>query len=308
RGGLSRSGVKDGFAAPDAMVAGTVIVYASAPGKVAADGTGRNGLFTEGLRVALAQKKANLNLDEVLTTASRWVEQKSAGRQTPYVNGPQTLKADFYLAGSAAAEARQAELERQRVEAAKIAKPDPRIAELEARAREAERQAQIEKARRLEAERQAQAAKVKTASEVVKVGIKYQVGDWYLFRDPDDGDVYLWYYGINNAITTAIEIVRDSGGWYKIIRNNKILVVYSSGRTRNRRAFYKKPWKKNRLAKSLASFGSFSISGTEGITYFKFSQTTITITLPNKGKIVLNTDSPLIQFTSSLGRRKQFEF
>ncbi len=163
RGGLSRSGVKDGFAAPDAMVAGTVIVYASAPGKAAADGTGRNGLFTEGLRVALAQKKANLSLDEVLTTASRWVEQKSAGRQTPYVNGPQTLKADFYLAGSAAAEAQQVELERQRVEAAKIAKPDPRIAELEARLARERQQREQEAARRRAAEekvRQAQAAKL----------------------------------------------------------------------------------------------------------------------------------------------------
>jgi hypothetical protein len=70
-----------------------VIVYATDPGNVAADGDGRNGLFTAGLLTAFKGKE--LSLDDVLTVASAEVERASGQTQTPYVNGPKTLQKNF---------------------------------------------------------------------------------------------------------------------------------------------------------------------------------------------------------------------
>ncbi|CAK0765917.1 formylglycine-generating enzyme [Gammaproteobacteria bacterium] len=87
-----------GLAAPTGSPKDTVIVYATAPGDVAADGAKRNGLFTEGLLSAF--KGPDLSLDGVLTTASIEVErisERSGKKQTPYVNGPRTLQKSFWF-------------------------------------------------------------------------------------------------------------------------------------------------------------------------------------------------------------------
>jgi hypothetical protein len=91
--GKFRSGQTRGLASPGAMPRGTVIAYATEPGNVAADGEGRNGLFTAGLLTAF--KGRDLTLDGVLTVASAAVEQASGQKQTPYVNGPKTLQKSF---------------------------------------------------------------------------------------------------------------------------------------------------------------------------------------------------------------------
>jgi hypothetical protein len=91
--GLFRSAQARGLASPGPVPRGTVIVYATEPGSVAADGRGRNGLFTAGLLKALAGK--DLSLDTVLTVTSAEVEQASDHLQTPYVNGPKTLQKNF---------------------------------------------------------------------------------------------------------------------------------------------------------------------------------------------------------------------
>ena len=81
--------------APVSVPKGTVIVYATDPGNVAADGEGRNGLFTAGLLTAFKGKE--LSLDDVLTVASAEVERASGNTQTPYVNGPKTLQKNFHF-------------------------------------------------------------------------------------------------------------------------------------------------------------------------------------------------------------------
>ncbi|MBF0162222.1 MAG: caspase family protein, partial [Magnetococcales bacterium] len=91
--GKFRGGKLRGLAPPASVPKGTVIVYATDPGNVASDGTGRNGLFTAGLLAGFGEK--DLSLDGVLTTASKYVEEKSANEQTPYVNGPQTVMKQF---------------------------------------------------------------------------------------------------------------------------------------------------------------------------------------------------------------------
>jgi len=91
--GKFRSGASRGLAPPSAMPKGTVIVYATDPGNVAADGTGRNGLFTAGLLSAF--KGSDLTLGGVLTRASEEVEKASNQQQTPYINGPATVQKRF---------------------------------------------------------------------------------------------------------------------------------------------------------------------------------------------------------------------
>jgi hypothetical protein len=91
--GKFRSGQSRGLASPGTTPKGTVIVYATDPGNVAADGDGRNGLLTAGLLTAFQGK--DLSLDGVLTVASAEVEKASRQTQTPYVNGPKTLQKNF---------------------------------------------------------------------------------------------------------------------------------------------------------------------------------------------------------------------
>ena len=91
--GSFRSGSTRGLANPGSAPKGTVIVYATDPGNVAADGNGRNGLFTAGLLTAF--KGNDLSLDGVLTVASAEVEKASNQKQTPYINGPKTLQKNF---------------------------------------------------------------------------------------------------------------------------------------------------------------------------------------------------------------------
>ncbi|MEI7841904.1 MAG: caspase family protein [Gallionellaceae bacterium] len=96
--GKFRSGSTRGLAAPTSQPKGTVIVYATDPGNVAADGNGRNGLFTAGLLTAF--KGGDLSLHGVLVRASREVEKGSEKKQTPYINGPATLQEEFLFAAS----------------------------------------------------------------------------------------------------------------------------------------------------------------------------------------------------------------
>ena len=91
--GKFRSGGGRGLAPPASMPKGTVIVYATDPGNVAADGNGRNGLFTAGLLTAF--KGSDLTLGDVLTRASEEVERHSNQQQTPYINGPATVLKRF---------------------------------------------------------------------------------------------------------------------------------------------------------------------------------------------------------------------
>jgi len=93
--GKFRSGATRGLAAPTSHPKGTVIIYATDPGNVAADGEGRNGLFTAGLLSAF--KGQDLSLHGVLVRASKEVERSSGQMQTPYVNGPMTLQESFHF-------------------------------------------------------------------------------------------------------------------------------------------------------------------------------------------------------------------
>lgn len=76
---------------------GTLVLYATEPGKVASDGTGRNGLFTEALLRQI--KQPNLEYDQLVKAVSADVWQKSNKQQLPWKEG-NSLQ-DFYFVAKA---------------------------------------------------------------------------------------------------------------------------------------------------------------------------------------------------------------
>lgn len=76
---------------------GTMIAYATAPGKVASDGEGQNGLYTEELLKAIDQP--GLPIEEVFKHVRSAVMQRSSGAQTPWEAS--SLTGDFYFKAGA---------------------------------------------------------------------------------------------------------------------------------------------------------------------------------------------------------------
>lgn len=72
---------------------GTLVLYATEPGKVASDGAGRNGLFTEALLKQI--KRPNVEYDQMVRALSADVWQKSNRKQLPWKEG-NSLQ-DFYF-------------------------------------------------------------------------------------------------------------------------------------------------------------------------------------------------------------------
>ena len=81
-----------GLARADAPV-GSLVVYATAPGKVAADGDGRNGIFTAHLLRNL--KQSGLSLTQIIRQTRAAVVKQTNGSQVPWESS--SLLKDFYL-------------------------------------------------------------------------------------------------------------------------------------------------------------------------------------------------------------------
>ena len=79
-----------GLAVVDAAQ-GTLIAYATAPGSVASDGLGENGLYTQELLKALDQP--GLKVEEVFKSVRRQVSEASGGEQIPWESS--SLVGDF---------------------------------------------------------------------------------------------------------------------------------------------------------------------------------------------------------------------
>jgi uncharacterized caspase-like protein len=74
-------------------VTGIFVAYATAPGKIAQDGEGRNGLFTEYLKKYI--NKEGLKIEEVFKEVGREVQKKSNRGQTPWTSS--SVYGDFYF-------------------------------------------------------------------------------------------------------------------------------------------------------------------------------------------------------------------
>jgi hypothetical protein len=73
--------------------AGTIIAYATEPGSVAADGKGKNGLYTEELLKAI--RIPGLKIEDVFKQVRIAVRNRSQGKQTPWESS--SLEGDFYF-------------------------------------------------------------------------------------------------------------------------------------------------------------------------------------------------------------------
>lgn len=73
---------------------GTLISYATKPGSVAADGNGRNGLYTSKL---LAQMSSNQPIEQAIKRIVSEVKRDSHGKQEPWMEG--SIEGDFCFAG-----------------------------------------------------------------------------------------------------------------------------------------------------------------------------------------------------------------
>ena len=72
---------------------GTIIAYATSPGKVAADGDGRNSPYTKNLVKAMQQP--NKPIEQVFKEVRRAVQEETKNQQTPWENT--SLSGDFYF-------------------------------------------------------------------------------------------------------------------------------------------------------------------------------------------------------------------
>ncbi len=75
---------------------GSLILYATSPGDVASDGSGRNGLFTQHLLEAI--DTPNLTVEKVFKVTANKVYEETAKKQLPWQQG--VMLGDFYFSGS----------------------------------------------------------------------------------------------------------------------------------------------------------------------------------------------------------------
>jgi uncharacterized caspase-like protein len=88
----NRAAAGKGLAYMDAP-SGSMIAYATSPGRTAADGSGKNGLYTSILLKYIQQK--GLQIEEVFKNVRRDVESQSGGSQVPWEMT--SLKGQFYF-------------------------------------------------------------------------------------------------------------------------------------------------------------------------------------------------------------------
>lgn len=122
-----------GLSQMDAPI-GTLLAYATAPGNVASDGTGRNGLYTENLLREMVTPEARI--EDVFKRVRLAVRRSSQGQQIPWEST--SLEEDFYFIPPAEMRKRsQDELDRRFAEelalwekAEKAGEPGPLVAYL----------------------------------------------------------------------------------------------------------------------------------------------------------------------------------
>ncbi len=78
---------------PQGAKQGSIVAFATAPGDVASDGDGRNGLYTSKLMKYI--DTPGLKLEEVFKMSRIDVLGESVGRQTPWENN--SLTGEFYF-------------------------------------------------------------------------------------------------------------------------------------------------------------------------------------------------------------------
>ncbi len=86
--------------APVTATSGSLVAFATAPGELAADGTGRNGMYTKHLLASL--READTEILKVFQRARAGVVRETAGRQTPWENTSLLGEFHFRVRGAVA--------------------------------------------------------------------------------------------------------------------------------------------------------------------------------------------------------------
>lgn len=222
-GGDLRSG--KGLSQMDAPI-GTLLAYATAPGNVASDGSGSNGLYTENLLREVRTPEAKI--EDVFKRVRLAVRRASQGQQIPWEST--SLEEDFYfLPPASVKKLSEEELARQFTEeaatwekarqASQVAMvedylkryPSGRFSELAA----------VRLDRMLAKQGEKKVSLVNTAANPFTKGtgvidLDYRVGDRYVFRSID----LLTRVENRKLINTVSEVAED-----KVIYNNGALVT-----------------------------------------------------------------------------------
>lgn len=222
-GGDLRSG--KGLSQMDAPI-GTLLAYATAPGNVASDGSGANGLYTENLLREIRMPEAKI--EDVFKRVRLAVRRASQGQQIPWEST--SLEDDFYFLPPAdIKKLSQEELDRQFAEEAAIWEkaqqaadvrpveayirryPSGRFSEL----------AQVRLDRMLAKQGEKKVSLVNTAANPFTKGtgvidLTYRVGDRYVFRTLD----LLTNVEGRRLANTVSEVTED-----QVIYNNGALVT-----------------------------------------------------------------------------------
>lgn len=85
--------IEEGLAPVYVAPTGSIISFATAPGKTASDGEGKNGLYTQELIKAM--REPNKNLEEVFKAVRINVARISNSKQIPWTNS--SLMGEFYF-------------------------------------------------------------------------------------------------------------------------------------------------------------------------------------------------------------------
>jgi uncharacterized caspase-like protein len=88
----SRGMAQKGWAATRGPI-GTLVAYATAPGEVAGDGSGDNGLYTKHL--IRLMRKPGLRIEDIFKQVRIAVESESSGKQVPWENS--SLTGEFFF-------------------------------------------------------------------------------------------------------------------------------------------------------------------------------------------------------------------
>jgi hypothetical protein len=121
-------------------------------------------------------------------------------------------------------------------------------------------------------------------------GQRFQFGGWTIER-MSSGDTYLWF---GSGPSAAIELIKDSNGWWRLATPGNEWVMWSTG-SREAQHFYEHPWQSAGTSIQAPDGGSFTLEGSFGsqtlVTRIEISGRNLAITVADGKKIQVRADS-----------------
>jgi len=314
---VGRSGAR-GLTVVSAAPPESVIMYSTGAGQVAADGSGRNSPFAQAFLTYLAQPG---DITATIKAITAETKRLTGGSQVPYLYS--SLTVDFALArGSAAAAAPKPAIAGPDFGEVIVASGTLTISLATAgtvtlAGKDVEVPAggslpvrnlrpgsydisviyedgNVEKDTVEILPGQAASLSFEYApTAFAKPGVHYLAGDLHVLRN-EDGDLYLWH----TARDFAVEIIKDSNGWWRLRLDGEEYVVYSSGR-KEKQSFYDRPWSKVPEPEIVSDYVSFELVGKEGKTTVSLDDSMAAILLSDGGSISIPTKEPYAAYLDS---------